>query len=184
MFCPQSIFPTYVIKGLGWTVKHGALLASGLQASNVIGRLVGVPVSGLLNPETNLGMNICISLVGYILLVFTPNLPAIWMWLATVLIGLGNSSNYGTMFLWTNLHIPVTGRVASVGVIGLSVGQMISAATTGTLFQNHGTTVFVSIFLSFSLAHLGLYLISITYTKCVKFSYMNVNQDEKDENTL
>ena len=154
---PLAYFTAFAIKHLGWSVHHATLAMALFYGSHCFGRVVGVPLSIVLKPRTMVVMNLLITAVAYILLLFVNFYEGV-MWMSAILSGFGMSSTFAAMILWVSETVPITGRVASVLLVGGSVGGMTGPLLVGQLFDAVSPMWLVYIVVIASLLHIALFL--------------------------
>src|SRR6218665_1386862 len=175
---PMAYFTAFAIKHLGWSVHHATLLMALFYGSHCFGRVVGVPISIVLKPRTMVVMNLLITAVAYILLLFV-NLYEGVMWISAILSGFGMSSTFATTILWVSETVPMTGRVASVLLVGCSVGSVTGPLYVGQLFDAVSPMWLVYVLVIASLLHITLFLILFFFVGKWKTKLLgHINQEE------
>lgn len=149
--CTTSNFAAaFAIKHLSWDVTTGAATTSTYWAGLGLGRFTNIFVSVFLNPTQMLLINMTLITSSFILLLFT-HLHSSLLWVGVALAGYGMSSTFVTIVLWASRHMPITGAVTAVFIVGASVGCTSLAPLIGLLFQKLSPLSLVYVNLTVSL---------------------------------
>lgn len=175
---PLAYFTAFAIKHLDWSVHYATLLMALFYGMHCAGRVVGVPLSIVLKPRTMVVMNLIITAVAYILLLFVNVYEGV-MWISAILAGFGMSSTFAAMVLWVSETVQITGRVASVLLVGGSVGGMTGPLIVGQLFDAVSPMWMVYILVIASLLHITLFLILFFFVGKWK-AKLSDNLDEQE----
>ena len=134
---PGQFLPAFVVKGLGWNVQTGSLIASLFWGTHCVGRIIGVPVATILNPRQMLIGGLVLSTIALFLMsVFAEMYDAV-MWTATALAGLSMSCTFASGMLWASGYIHISGVAASVILIGASMGGITGTPVTAYLSETY-----------------------------------------------
>lgn len=144
-----AFLSTFVVKGLGWSVRQGAVMTSVFFGAQAAGRALGVPVAFVLSPRTVLWVDLILLFVSELLLLFAAGgeqlLGDAGLVIAVALAGVAHSTIFGSLMLYAAEHVPLTGLAASVCLVGSSTGKMAGYALTGYAFERLGHMYFVYI---------------------------------------
>jgi fucose permease len=155
---PIAYMTAFSVKYLKFPVSDASLLMSLFYGFHFGGRVLGVPVSTCLRPRTMILIDLSLTAVAYLLLLVFINVwPAI-VWPSAALSGLAMATTFATGVLWISETIPVSGRVASVFVIGYSAGGMIGPLCVGRLFDAWTPMWYVYVVVIASVSHVVLFL--------------------------
>jgi FHS family Na+ dependent glucose MFS transporter 1 len=122
-----------------------------------VSRLVSVPAQRWFSPQRILTFDLvgCVLAVGLILL--APRSPAV-VWAGTMLLGFSIATVFPLLIWFTQQHVPLTGRITSLLMIGDGIGGMTFPWLAGVLFERVSPTALIwQAFASLALA-LVLYL--------------------------
>lgn len=140
---------SYMIES-GFALQNQAILLNSLfWVSLTFGRLVSIPLSTWFSPQRLLLLDLlgCLVAVGMVLI--WPNSPPV-VWTGTMLLGFSVASVFPMVIVFTQQHIPLTGRITSLIMIGDGVGGMIFPWLAGYLFEKYSPPVMIlQIFMSF-----------------------------------
>jgi MFS transporter, FHS family, Na+ dependent glucose transporter 1 len=162
---PIAYMTTFTVKYLKFPVSDASLLMSLFYGFHLGGRVLGVPVSTYLRPRTMILVDLSLTAVAYLsLLAFVHVWPAI-MWPSAALAGLSMATTFATGVLWISETIPVSGRVASVFVIGYAFGGMIGPLCVGRLFDISTPMWYVYIVVAASVSHVVLFLCMLAFVR-------------------
>ena len=134
---PGQFLPAFVVKGLGWNVQTGSLIASVFWGTHCVGRIIGVPVATVLTPRQMLIGGLVLSTIAFFLMsVFAEMYDAV-MWTATALSGLSISCTFASGMLWASGYIHISGVAASVILIGASMGGITGTPVAAYLSETY-----------------------------------------------
>ena len=166
---------SFVIKGLSWSAKSGPLMTSVYWFSNILGRIVSIPLSLKMSPRSMVTMYMTSTSFMLLLTLYLATNAEQLLWLGVGLVGFCLATTFGTTIMWTAQYIAITGAVSSVLVCGFSAGVMSAGYLSGYLFQKYTPywVLYLSILASFG--QLVLFGVANLFVKCFK-----PNKQEKD----
>jgi fucose permease len=141
---PGRFVAMFVVKGLGWRNKYGALITSLFWGSNGLGRVIGIPLSTVMTPRNMLITDMLVTTFAVILLWFSPMHSSI-PWVGSAILGYGLATIFASVVLWVDTYMEVTGTATGVFLAGASFGSMTAPLLTGVLFDDFGYMWFVYI---------------------------------------
>jgi fucose permease len=97
----------------------------------------------------------CVFWSGILLLV---NEQAV-LWLSSALFGLFMASIFPTVLTLAESFMPISGKVATVFVVGASLGELALPAAVGHMFVNIGAISFAWAILLFSLVSVAIFIL-------------------------
>jgi fucose permease len=103
----------------------------------VLGRLIGIPLSVRLSSRAMLQLDLAGAAAGLALIAALPD----WspsLWIGTAVFGIAIASMFATCINYTAEHVPITGEVMSILVVGAGIGSMTLPWLTGQLFDSRG----------------------------------------------
>ncbi|KAL3832493.1 hypothetical protein ACJMK2_024132 [Sinanodonta woodiana] len=166
-----SYLMTFSLLHLNWTKLKGSLATTIYWASFGFGRFLGIFIIRFIHPTKLLFlycsfMVICFAgfTVGSVLL-FDPV-----VWTFSSLVGLAMSIVFPTIVTWTEETVmPVSGKIASLFVIGASSGTMLNPLYLGYLMENKSPLWFPYLLLGQSMLCLLIFVILFICTKtCIR----------------
>ncbi|CAG5127349.1 unnamed protein product [Candidula unifasciata] len=169
-----------------WTPSSAALLTAVFWGCLALGRCFAIFIARCFKPPCMMVSNLCLTLLGAVILSFFVQLNSAMLWIGTVTLGLGMSSLFPTTISWANSYYPLTGRSTAIFVAGSGVGEMIIPVMTGYLFEkvNRMSLMYVTLTLSIlmSLVYLCLQLVVYqrgkTSTRRSHSGFMRLNDVE------
>jgi FHS family Na+ dependent glucose MFS transporter 1 len=117
-----------------------AYLTSAFWGALTAGRLLAIPIAARLRPRTILIGDLlgCLISVG-VVIVWSQSLIALWI--GAIGLGLAMASIFPTTITFAARRMPVTGRVTSCFLVGVSLGAMSVPWLIGQLFERNGPQV-------------------------------------------
>lgn len=124
-----QMLTTYVVKGqLQLPPSTGSYMTSAFWASFTVSRLVAIFLAIKISSFTFILIDLTIALLGSIVLLFLSSYE--WaLWAASIILGAGVASFFPAAIGWLNSYINVTNKVASIFIVGASLGGMIIPLT-------------------------------------------------------
>lgn len=124
-----QMLTTYVVKGqLQLPPSTGSYMTSAFWAAFTVSRLVAIFLAIKISNFTFILIDLTIALLGSIVLLFLSSYE--WaMWAASIILGAGVASFFPAAIGWLNCYINVTNKVASIFIVGASLGGMIIPLT-------------------------------------------------------
>ena len=105
------------------------------------GRILAIPLSLVATPRTLCGVDIAGCLVAsFAFYWFAGNEFVVW--LTTALFGLSLASVFPSTFTMLERYIPLSGRAASIIMVGSAAGEMIMPLIIGQAFDHVGPATF------------------------------------------
>ena len=154
----------FVVKGLGWRNKYGALITSLYWGSNGVGRVIGIALSTVMKPRNMIMTDMIITTFATILLWFSPlhyGIP----WVGSAILGYGLATMFAATVLWVDDYIEVTGSASGVFLAGASCGSMTAPLLTGILFEDFGHMWFVYIIFGANCVLIAIYIATLLHAK-------------------
>ena len=178
---PGYLLAVFVVNGLGWPNKYGALVTSVYFGAHGLGRLLGIPLSFGMSPRNILIMDIVLAAVGLIMLLFV-NIYQHIVWISVVIFGIGAGSMFATGMLWAECYIEITAASAATMQGGAAIGKMTGPVMTGLLMDKFTYMSFVYILLGANSAVAIIFTVIIVYVRkmgIVRFRTLIVNGTDK-----
>lgn len=153
-----------------FSFKHGILkskllatyLTSTFWGSFCVGRFLGILLSMYVRAYRILIMDLLGCIVGGSMLLFLSTTYPAWLWIGTSILGFCMASVFPSTMSWAESFLHVSGKTASILVVGASLGEMTIPLVIGTLMERNGAKSFLpSIFLVIVLAIIVFALASI-----------------------
>ena len=178
---PGAYIAAFVITGLNWPVYKGPLMTSVFWGSLGLGRILGAPISIIFSLRTMIIFNIALTTIAFIVMLFSSVAPEYVLWISVAAAGLGMSTTFASVILWTSNYITITGSIGSLFVVSSAFGRMSSAPLTGFLFQNktHMWVVYLSLFAA--LINVVLFPLMSVFAKCHMISIEKQNKRNEPE---
>jgi len=154
---PSAFFPTFAIKYLSWSVRDSTLLMSVFFGFHCGGRLLAIPLSIFMRPRTMIVLNLAVVAVAYTLLLFIASTDSL-MWIVAAMAGLGMASTFASMVLWVSEMVPISGKVASVMLIGSSIGGATGPVIVGVLIDLYTPMWMVYVLISSGFIHIIIFV--------------------------
>ena len=134
-----------------YSFKHGILKSKKLAAyltstfwgSFCAGRFLSIPLSMYVRAFRILIGDLIGCTIGASILVFLARLAHVWLWVGASLLGLSMAAVFPSTMTWAESFMHISGRTASVLVVGASLGEMTIPLIVGTLMEREGPDVFV-----------------------------------------
>ena len=150
---PGSLLASFVVQELGWTVADGSFLTAVFYGSFCIGRLISLPLSLAVSPATLLLCGMCTAVSGYILMLVVCHLLPVYVYLSVAVVGLGQSSIIGSLYVWASNHMSLSGRDTGILQCGFSMGEMGAQPLTAYLFETYTPMWLIYVCIGGELAH-------------------------------
>ena len=123
--------------------SHAAYLTSTFWGSFCVGRFLGIPLAKVVRAHVILVVDMVGCLVGALLLVFVSTTVPAWLWVGTCVLGISMASVFPSTMSWAETVMHITGKSASLLVVGSSLGEMTIPLVIGTLMEKKGAMVFL-----------------------------------------
>ena len=134
--CTTSNFiSAFTVKHLEWDAVDSPTISSVFWAGLGIGRFVNIFVSFALKPVTMLCINFTLIIVSFTILLFVDH-SVVCLWVGVAMSGIGMSSTFVCIYLWTSERMVITGVASSVFVVGGAMGCTAFAPLVGMLFDD------------------------------------------------
>ena len=148
--------------GILTSKSHAAYLTSTFWGSFCVGRFLSIPLSVFVRAYRILVMDLLGCIMGASILVFLSTSVQTWLWIGTSLLGFSMAAVFPSTMSWAETFMHISGRTASVLVVGASLGEMTIPLAIGTLMQRNGSDVFLeAIFVVIVLAIIVFIIASI-----------------------
>ena len=120
-----QMLTTYVVKGkLKLRTSTGSYMTSTFWGAFTITRLTSIFLAVQINSFTFILIDLTVSSFGACILLFLSSYE--WsMWIASILLGTGVATFFPAAIGWLNCYINVTNKIASIFIVGASLGGMI-----------------------------------------------------------
>ncbi len=134
------------------TITTAGYLTSVFWGALTLGRLISIPIAGRVRPRYLLLADVLGGLASLLLLLLLPGVAWV-VWVAAFGFGLSMANVYPTLVLLGGRHLHLTGRIASMFMIGGSLGSMVTPWLIGQRFESTGPQVtMVVLFVTLALA--------------------------------
>lgn len=137
---------TYALRMLDASTQTAGLLTSTFWGMFTLGRLLIIPFSARLRPQSILWGSLAGSLVSVVLLMLFPQ-TAVSIWLGTVLLGLSITPLFAATMAFAERRLCITGQINSLFSVGLSLGFVAMPWLVGQFFESAGPPVLLVILL-------------------------------------
>jgi FHS family Na+ dependent glucose MFS transporter 1 len=134
-----------------FSFKHGILKSKSLAAyltstfwgSFCVGRFLSIPLSMCVRAYRILVMDLLGCLIGAAILTFVATSVQAWLWIGTSILGFCMAAVFPSTMSWAETFMHISGKTASILVVGASLGEMTIPLVIGTLMERNGASVFV-----------------------------------------
>lgn len=150
---PVSFLTTFAVKYLEFPVHDAALINSVFFGCHFSGRIIGIPLSTIIRPRTMIMTNVTLTALAYLVILAFVNVWPSIIWPSVAMSGLAMATTFSTTILWIDDRVPVNGRVASVILVGSSLGGVIGPFFVGRLFESSSPMWFVYIVTGACICH-------------------------------
>ena len=150
---------SYALKtGLADTTQAARLTAA-FFAAYTFGRLIAIPIASRVAPKLILVVDFLIGILGLSLILIFRDL-SVFLWIGTLLTGLGIASVFPTALAFAERRMTVTGKITGYFFVGGSLGGIVTPWLIGQLFEPVGPIVVIVVILTICIiALLLLFLI-------------------------
>ena len=163
------IFSFSFTHGILKSKSSAAYLTSTFWGSFCAGRFLSIPLSMYVRAYRILVMDLLGCIIGASILVFVSTSVQAWLWIGTSLLGLCMAAVFPSTMSWAETFMHISGRTASVLVVGASLGEMTIPLAIGTLMQRNGADVFLeAIFVIILLAIIVFIIASVLAKRQLK----------------
>lgn len=131
----------YGVKHAEMSEPTSQLLTSVFWGSLAFGRLVAIPLSLRISPVQMMFGDLIGCVVACSWMLLWPNSNLV-LWVTSAAFGLAMASIFPTSLNVAETVMDVSGKVASLFIVGASLGEMVIPAVMGTLFTNVGPRLF------------------------------------------
>jgi len=135
---------TFAVKSKPYMSRdNAALLTATYWGTFALARLLGVPLTKYLKPQKMLLIDIIGCLLASVILISQAHdgcdiYSSPKLWAGTIILGISAASIFAAALNWIEYFLDVSGRVASVLVVGACVGEMIVPVIVGNTFEPIG----------------------------------------------
>jgi len=160
------------------TEAEGQYLTAVYWGSLAVGRVIAIPLSLKFKPSTQLLGDLFLCLTGVCLLlmglaVATNSISDSegFLWAGSAVYGLGMASVFPSAFMLAESLVDLTGRVASVIMVGSATGEMVVPLVLGLVTESWApgfVVIILIVTLSFAVPSVVLYLHSSSTRKVAK----------------
>jgi MFS transporter, FHS family, Na+ dependent glucose transporter 1 len=135
-----------------------AYLTSAFWGSFTVGRLLGIPISARLRPQTILALDFAGCLTGFgIILLWPASAPALWI--GTAVLGLSMASVFATAMSLAENRLGLTGSITGWFLVGSGIGGMFFPWFIGQLFERIGPRVTMPVLTANTLLNICLLIV-------------------------
>ncbi len=131
---------TYAVRLQLATETNAAYLTSLYWGTFTLGRLLGIPITMRLRSRTVLLVDVIGCALGVLVVLLFP-VPAVGVWIGTVIFGLSMASIFPTLISFAEHRMALTGQVTSYFFIGSSLSGMVTPWLIGQMFDSIGPQV-------------------------------------------
>ncbi|MCA9839003.1 MAG: MFS transporter [Trueperaceae bacterium] len=147
---------SYALESGMANAQTAAYLTSAFYAAYTLGRILAIPIASRVAPKLILVVDFIISIIGLgIILLFRDS--STFVWIGTLLAGLGMASVFPTALAFAERRMTVTGKITSFFFVGGSLGGIITPWLIGQLFESIGPIMVIVVI--FAIAILGFILL-------------------------
>ena len=146
---------TYSHLRLEFDEAQGQFLTAVYWGALAAGRFFAIFLSMRMTPKTVLWLD----LIGCVLssaLILVWNASPVALWLGSAIFGFSMASIFPTVLSLAESFMPISGKVASVFIIGASMGELSLPALVGNVIESHGPQSFPWAIVVFSVISLGM----------------------------
>ena len=156
------IFSFSFHRGILKTKSFAAYLTTTFWGSFCFGRLLSIPLSMYVRPFRILVMDLIGCIIGASILVFLATSVHAWLWIGSSILGFCMAAVFPSTMSWGETFMHISGKTASILVVGASLGEMTIPFTIGSLMAQKGPDVFLySVFIILILASIVFIIASI-----------------------
>lgn len=182
---------TFCVEQMDWTKTQGSFATSIYWASFGCGRFIGIILVKFCSPVRMITMYSTLLILSFVGLFITSY--AMYdggVWICSSLAGFAMSIIFPTIFSWTEAEVlRVTGRIASLFLIGSSSGTMVNPIILGFLMDELTPMWFCYLLLGESLLLFVLFIAALFLSKHIKNSQytayrdvvIEIKSDEEDQ---
>jgi FHS family Na+ dependent glucose MFS transporter 1 len=149
----------FSVKQLGWSKEEGTWLTSVFWGSFAASRGAAIFISRWCSPAVMLIADLLLCAISMIGLLMTLESNPTMLWYCTAVLGVGMASIFPTGITWAERYLRVTGKAASVFVVGSALGEMAIPALVGFLFNSKSPKWLLYIVLAGTIASTIVYII-------------------------
>lgn len=170
---------TFCVEQMDWTKTQGSYATSIYWASFGAGRFFGIVLVKFCSPVRMITMYCSLLILSFIGLFFTSFASYDGgVWICSSLAGLAMSIIFPTIFTWTEAEVlRVTGKVASLFLIGSSSGTMVNPIILGFLMDELTPMWFCYLLLGESVMLFTLFISALFLSKHIKESQYTAYRD-------
>ena len=197
-FCYVGIESTYggllvefAVSQTHWDKKKATLLVSVFWGAFALARLLAIFFAKCLSPAVMLITDLILTIGSLIGLVMGVNSNDNILWFCTATLGLGLASIFPTGVTWAERYMEVTGKAASIFIVGSALGEMAIPALTGYFLEHNSFMWLLYILLGCSIISAVLYIIMQNLASSVGEKYgkpgfleLDSNPDHLEMNSL
>ena len=140
-----QLFSTFMQCDLGWSVDQTARLMTVFYSTLLVGRLMSIPLSFYIKPETILLANLIAQTLGITMLLLTYNsfVGSVLLWTGIGCIGLGISTVIGNVFVWLAKSETLSGMLSALLMLSFYTGVIIGPTLSGISVDYIGYVFFI-----------------------------------------
>ena len=170
---------TFCVEQMDWTKTNGSFATSIYWASFGCGRFIGIILVKFCSPVRMITMYCFLLIVSCVGLFFTSyGTYDGGVWICASLAGLAMSIIFPTIFTWTEAEVlRVTGKVASLFLIGSSSGTMVNPIVLGFLMDELTPMWFCYLLLGESVLLFILFMSALLLSNHIKNSQYTAYKD-------
>lgn len=131
-----QFLPTFAVNTeLNLSPSTAAMMSSAAALAFTVGRCLSIPLAIKLRPQTILYSNHILMLTGTMILAVYANSSETMLWLGNVILGLGFSSVYASIYAFLENQFRVTNRVGSIFVFAGGLTAAVSPSLVGQYIE-------------------------------------------------
>ncbi|CAG7786312.1 unnamed protein product [Allacma fusca] len=174
--CTAQFIPTFAhFSKVCLSEKESARIAFGLQMGFASGRLGGIFLVLKIAPHFILAGNFLLLLISNIILLVWGGSNVTWLWIGSVVIGLGMSTVYAAVYAFVEKYLFVTDRIAStVAVCGGLVSAIYPIVVGKSVEHNPEVLTYVNF--------LSLFVCGVAFSILFYVTHIRASRIRKSEN--
>ena len=162
---PASYLALFLVSGLGWTVKNGALATTVLWGFLAGSRVINIPISLRLRPDIIISINLILVLLASTCLMFVAEYGQIFVLACLAVMGLGLGPIFAAHIVWASRFIHFAGFASGLCMVANSIARMGGYYFTGYLMETYTYMCLIYVVVGGSVAIVTLYFGSLLLAK-------------------
>lgn len=165
--CTQQFLPTYAhFSQMKLSPTEGARVLFGLQLGFTIGRLVGIFLVQKIRPHFIFAGNLVILTISNTILLFWGESSMTLLWVGSIMIGVGMSTVYPSLYAFVEKYLFVTETVSGIITISGGFVSSIYPVIVGNSVETNPEILMYVNYVSISVCYIAFSLLfSITYMR-------------------